>query len=155
MKIEESIFLDTNLLVRSTVPTAPFNEQARALVEKLWSEDKTLWVSRQVLCEYLAVLSRPQTFSKVVPPEILLSAIDYFQTRFNVADETKAVTTNLLALIKSLPIGGKQIHDANIVATMQAYTVPQLLTYNTDDFERFKGQVSILDAADAARELGL
>lgn len=34
----------------------------------------------------------------------------------------------------------EQVHDANIVATMQAYDIPALLTHNTKDFERF-GQV--------------
>jgi predicted nucleic acid-binding protein len=33
-------------------------------------------------------------------------------------------------------IGGKQVHDANIVATMQAYGIPALLPHNTKDFER-------------------
>lgn len=33
--------------------------------------------------------------------------------------------------------GGKQVHDANIVATMLAYGVPALLTHNGRDFERF------------------
>jgi len=35
-------------------------------------------------------------------------------------------------------VGGKQVHDANIVATMQANGGVRLLTDNTADFARFE-----------------
>ena len=53
------------------------------------------------------------------------------------ADDTAAVTGQLIKLLEDFKIGGKQIHDANIVATMQAYDIPCLLTHNVKDFERF------------------
>ena len=40
-------------------------------------------------------------------------------------------------------IGGKQVHDANIIATMKVYDIPALLTHNTEDFERFREVVRI------------
>ena len=39
--------------------------------------------------------------------------------------------------------GGKQIHDANIVATMLRYGVLALLTCNPEDFLRFKTLITI------------
>ena len=42
-------------------------------------------------------------------------------------------------------IGGKKIHDANIVATMLAYGIPAILTHNTNDFERF-GDIIIVES---------
>lgn len=53
----------------------------------------------------------------------------------------------LLRLLTVTPTGGKQIHDANIVATMMAYNIPVLLTFNRRDFERF-GQYVTLDVTD-------
>ena len=41
-------------------------------------------------------------------------------------------------------MGGKQIHDANIVATMLAYNIPCLLTHNVKDFKRFEGIIEIV-----------
>jgi hypothetical protein len=38
---------------------------------------------------------------------------------------------------QSYKIQGKAIHDANIVATMLAYNIRLLVTYNTSDFRRF------------------
>ena len=43
----------------------------------------------------------------------------------------------------SYPIGGKQVHDANIVATMLVYGIPCLLTHNARDFERFGDMVTV------------
>lgn len=67
----------------------------------------------------------------------------YLETHFQVADDTAAVTSRLVKLMGDVTIGGKQVHDANIVATMQAYGIPALLTHNTKDFERFDKMIRI------------
>jgi predicted nucleic acid-binding protein len=46
--------------------------------------------------------------------------------------------------MEQIVIGGAQIHDANIVATMQVYNIPTLLTHNTKDFKRFSSLISIM-----------
>ncbi len=47
-----------------------------------------------------------------------VARVRYFQRRFQVADETAVVTARLLTLLRTIPAGGAQIHDANIVATL-------------------------------------
>jgi predicted nucleic acid-binding protein len=66
-----------------------------------------------------------------------------FQDHFEIADDTEAVTDQLIQLMADTPIGGKQVHDANIVATMLAYGIPALLTHNGKDFERFAGRIAV------------
>jgi hypothetical protein len=39
------------------------------------------------------------------------------------------VTETLIALCRAIPMGGKKIHDANIVATMLAHGTRRLLTF--------------------------
>ncbi|MBO1348300.1 MAG: hypothetical protein EBE86_013325 [Hormoscilla sp. GUM202] len=39
--------------------------------------------------------------------------------------------------MEQITIGGAQVHDANIVATMLVYGIGELLTNNVDDFNRF------------------
>ena len=41
-------------------------------------------------------------------------------------------------------VGGKQVHDANIVATMLARGVTRLLTFNAADFRRFEPLVELI-----------
>ena len=58
--------------------------------------------------------------------------------------ETAAVTARLLQLIKEYPTGGKQIHDANIVATMLVNGIDTLLTQNIDDMKRFENEITLI-----------
>lgn len=70
-------------------------------------------------------------------PDVVLERIRYFEERFHVADDIASVTGQLIKLMRNYKIGGKQVHDANIVATTQAYDIPYLLTHNVKDFQRF------------------
>jgi len=69
--------------------------------------------------------------------------VRYLEERFQVADDTSAVTSQLVKLMGDFQIGGKQVHDANIVATMLAYGIPSVLTHNTADFKRFDTMIEI------------
>ncbi len=66
-----------------------------------------------------------------------------FRTLFQIADETEIVTEKLLDLVERFPTGGKQIHDANIVATMLVHDVPTLMTLNYADMKRFEPIIEI------------
>jgi predicted nucleic acid-binding protein len=138
------IFLDTNILVYANAERAPLHQVALQSIQALSAEGSELWISRQILREYLAILSRPQTFSHPLPANELTADVRYFQDRFRIAEDDATVTAHLLALVQRFPTGGKQVHDANIVATMLAYGIPSLLTNNTDDFVRFSGMITIL-----------
>jgi predicted nucleic acid-binding protein len=137
------LFIDTNILIYANVATAPFHEQALYAIKAAHQAGRPLWVSRQVLREFIAARTRPQTFAQPSTPELIIERVRYLEERFQIADETNAVTGQLVKLLRDLPIGGKQVHDANIVATMLAYSVPCLLTHNTADFKRFDKIITI------------
>jgi predicted nucleic acid-binding protein len=59
----DDIFIDTNGLVYASVNSSPFYHVARTAITNLAAALTTLWVSRQVLHEYLATLARPRTSS--------------------------------------------------------------------------------------------
>jgi predicted nucleic acid-binding protein len=54
-----------------------------------------------------------------------------------------AVTANSLTLLGTIAIGGQQVHDASIVATMQTCGLRRLLTHNTADFARFGALIQV------------
>lgn len=58
------------------------------------------------------------------------------------------MTGLLLGPMERLAINGKQVHDANIVATMQAHGIRHLLTYNASDFRRYAEWITILPLTD-------
>jgi predicted nucleic acid-binding protein len=139
----DPVFVDTNILVYANTATAPFHAEAQAVLLTFSVSGAELWISRQILREYLVILSRPQTFSSPVPTPTLIADILRFQSQFRIAEDGPAVTVNLLGLLASIPIGGKQVHDANIVATMLAHGLRRLLTHNTADFARFGALIQI------------
>ena len=140
----KKIFLDTNVLVFSTAVRAPLHQTARQAIQEQHAAGAEVWISRQVLREYLATLSRSQTFSNPQPPDILVADVRSFINQFFIAEDSAQVTERLLDLIRQGPIGGKQIHDANIVATMLTYNIPNLLTNNVEEFKRFSHLITVL-----------
>ena len=116
---------------------------ALSAIEKLYRANKPIWISRQVIREYISILSRPQTFSQPLTAQTIARRIEFFQRKFNVADDNAEVTEELLKLMKGYKFGGKQIHDANIVATMKAYDISSLLTCNVKDFNKFADLIKI------------
>ena len=143
MEGAEPLFVDTNVLVHANVAKAPCHGQALTALKTSHQAGHALWISRQVLREFAATTTRPQTFSKPSPPDVVIERIRYLEDRFHVADDSGAVTRHLVKLLGDFDIGGKQIHDANIVATMLAYDIRLLLTYNVDDFRRFGELITI------------
>ncbi len=140
----DRVFLDTNILVYANAAEAPLHQIALIAIETRYEAGVELWVSRQVLREYLVTFSRPQKFMNPRPISTVVERIRYFQSRFRVAEDNSAVTARLLDLVQQLPTGGKQVHDANIVATMLVHDIPTLLTHNTDDFARFSSHITIV-----------
>ena len=58
--------------------------------------------------------------------------------------DSPAVLDVLDRLVGSIVVAGKQVHDANIVATMVTYGIRSLLTHNTGDFARFAHLITIV-----------
>jgi predicted nucleic acid-binding protein len=133
MAAGKRVFIDTNVLVHAAVSRSPLNAVARQEIHSRRDRGDELWLSRQVLREYLATLSRPQTFAVPQPPSVLVDDILTFQSRFLIAEDGPSITAKLLEIISSKDVGGKQIHDANIVATMLTHEIRAILTHNVTD----------------------
>ena len=121
-----------------------FHELALQAIQSRYDTGIELWISRQVLREFLMTLTRPQAFMNPRPVATVIERVRFFQTQFRVAEDSPQVTERLLTLMEEIPIGGKQVHDANIVATMLVYGIPQLLTNNIADFARFSELITVL-----------
>ena len=138
----DGIFADTNVWVNAAVPTAPQHAQAIAALGKV--AIATLWTSRQVVREFLAVMSRPQTFfAGNAPMADILDRAHTIESQCRVAEDGPDVAQQLHALLAVGDTRGKQIHDANIVATMLAHDIRTLLTDNVADFARWSHLIDV------------
>ena len=145
---DKRIFIDTNILIYSALNKSTLNTEAIKKVKFFYENKFELWLNRQVLREYLSVMSRFMLEEKKYKPSNLINDINKFENQYHVANENDEVTQRLLQLISEFKIGGKQIHDANIVATMLANNVNQLLTHNIIDFKRYSKIINLIPLID-------
>jgi predicted nucleic acid-binding protein len=139
----DSLFIDTNILVYSIVQEMPLHQLSRSTLEKLLAQEIPLWISTQVVQESLAVLTRPNQFAQDISPAAATMAVQELLPSFRLGETTLAVMTKLLEIVSAYSVKGKQIHDANIVATMQASGLSNLLTANPKDFQRYHDRIAI------------
>ncbi len=139
------MFIDTNVLVKSRIPSAPDHDAARASLERAFRDPEPLRISRQVIREYLAVVTRPQTWTVAITRGDALDDVSRLIGSFEILEDGPVVTESLVGLCREIPVGGRQIHDANIVATMLAHGERRLLTLNVSDFRRYGDRIELVD----------
>lgn len=141
---DRPIFIDTNVLIYANVVSAPYHQLAIETLQNLNNSGVELWLSRQILREFIATLTRPQTFVDIQPPDVIAERVQFFEQFFRITEDSAQVTARLLELLQSIPMGGRQIHDANIVATLLTAGIDQLLTHNVRDFHRFSALITVI-----------
>lgn len=83
------------MLVFAAIATSPFHAEAFGQLDAFRQIGVELWISRQILREYLASLSRPEPFTLPLPAATLIADIDRFQLQFRIAEDGPAVTAYL------------------------------------------------------------
>ncbi|HET6469441.1 MAG TPA: PIN domain-containing protein [Geminicoccaceae bacterium] len=136
-------FVDTNVLLYAAHEGNARYAAATALLRVEVAAGTVLWISRQVMREYLAVVTRPQPDRAPVSAVEATADMRRLEQEFAVAEDGPDVTLQLCRLIERFPTGGRQVHDANIVATMLAHGIPRLLTFNMADLRRFASVVAL------------
>lgn len=133
----DKIFFDTNILVYLSSQESPFHlrvlEKVKELIDKY-----EIWISRQVLREYAVVMTNSSLLQKPLSSVEVEKDMEKWANIFRVADEIEETTINLRELIVLYDIKGKNIHDANIIATMKTYNIEILFTLDSKDFKRFR-----------------
>ena len=92
------MFIDTNVLVMSRILEAPDHDIARERLERASREPEPLRISRQVVREYLAVITRPQVWPITISREYALDDAKRLITSFEILEDGPVVTESLIAL---------------------------------------------------------
>ena len=138
--------LDTNVLLAATDETRQEHEQAIAAINVWPASGLVLYTSGQILREYLAVATRPVGHNGLgmTRPDAIAN-VRALRARLNLLAEDIKVSERLLELLEAVECVGKQVHDANVVATMLVHGVDTVVTSNVDDFARVGNQVHVVD----------
>jgi predicted nucleic acid-binding protein len=140
----EAIFIDTNLLIYATSDESPFQSRSVGLINRLMKDGIPCVISPQIIREYLVVFTRGLSPTDPVRAAAL-SNIHKFLETFILLEENQQTVARLSAIVADGKAGGKQIHDANIVAVMLVHGVKRLVTHNLDDFKAYAQWIDILD----------
>ena len=146
------MFIDSNVLVAARFVTAPAHVAACRCLDRAGNSEEPLHISRQVVREYLVAVTRPQTWSVSLGMVDALEDATRMVSSFTVLEDGPHVMAMLTTLCREVPVAGKQIHDANIAATMLAHGERRLLTMNFKDFRRYGERIELVDLETAAHE---
>jgi predicted nucleic acid-binding protein len=141
--------LDTNVLLAATDEGRAEHDRALGILNEWPGRGTMLYASGQIMREYLAVATRPAGQNGLgLQLADALANVYALRARTSLLAEDSKVADRLLVLLEDVACGGKQIHDANVVATMLVHGISTIVTINTADFTRFGQHVTLIGLAE-------
>jgi predicted nucleic acid-binding protein len=141
--------VDTSVLVRlANLADSLYPAAARAVTE-LHHRRETLHIAPQNLVEFRSVATRPTEQNGLgLPPAVVEAQIDSFEGTFSLLSETPDIYPIWKALVSSIGVIGKQVHDARLVAVCHVHGITSVLTFNVAHFTSlaaFAPGISVVD----------
>jgi predicted nucleic acid-binding protein len=140
-----SVFIDTNVLVRSTEPSSPMHEPAVRAIASAIESGETVVPTPQVMAEFRNVVTRPLEKNGLgLSPEEARDEIFRLEGFLSLLAETEEVYDEWKRLVMTYRVIGVQVHDARIVAAMRVNRIERLLTFDAQDFLRYQDIIQII-----------
>lgn len=141
----DRVMLDTNVFLAATDEGRAEHRAALTVINDWAAGDTALCTSGQVLREYLSVATRPVEKNGLgLKLPDALGNVRAIRERTTFLAEDAKVADRLIGLLADVECGGKQVHDANLVAMMLVYGIGTVVTMNLDDFARFERYVNLV-----------
>jgi predicted nucleic acid-binding protein len=134
----DSIFIDTNVLIYANNRESDLCDSARKRLDELTVSGTSLFISDQVLREYLVIMTRPGFIEKPVSTKSAIEDTERMKKEFILLFPDLNSLDTLIELLRKYEIKGKRIHDAAIVSLMLTNGIKDILTHNIDDFSSFQ-----------------
>ena len=132
-----AVLIDTSILVRLADVLDPQYPVAALAIARLHRSGESVHITPQNLVEFRSVATRPLNVNGL---GFSSSEADResanFEAQFLMLDDSPDVFAAWKAVVSSLGIVGKQVHDARLVAVCHVRGVPRLLTFNDGHFTR-------------------
>ncbi len=135
-----SVFVDSNVLLRTADPGDPKHEIAVKAISDQIESGETLVITPQIAAEFWNVATRPVDNNGLgMSADETRDEMTRLEGFFSVLDESADVYTEWKRLVVSHGVTGVQVHDTRLVAAMNVCGVTQMLTFIAPDFKRFTG----------------
>jgi len=132
------VLFDTNILLRAIQRDSPFCVPARNAIKRFHRLDSELCLTPQNVKEFWNACTRPTDRNglglSVAGAERHTQLLEKY---FTVLPDSAAAYSIWRQLLPKYEVIGTKVHDAYLVATMQAHGILQVLTFNTSDFARY------------------
>ncbi len=144
----DAALVDSNILLRLTQPAHAESSVTSPAVAKLLTQNVDLCIVPQNLVEFWAVATRPSANRGGLgfEPDAVDNEMKRLRSLFHLLEGAVGTADRWQWLVKQYQVGGKQVHDAHLVAAMQVYGLQKILTFNSDDFKRFPG-ITVINPA--------
>lgn len=134
----DKVLIDTNIWIYYLDSDSLLYKKSRNKIAELLDKDAELYTTNQIIREILVVLTHPNLIEKPLSPSEAVNKVREINEYFQVLFDTEQSKEELMKFIERYEIGGKKIHDANIVAVMKTNKIKIICTNNDKDFKRFK-----------------
>ena len=142
-----SVFVDTNVLLRSIEVSDSAHEAAVRAITALIKAGEPLVVTPQIIAEFWNVATRPRERNGIgLTPDLASAELAQIEGFFTVVGESTDVYMVWKNLVIAHGVSGVEVHDAGLVAAMKVYGITRILTSNAKDFARYP-DIEILDPA--------
>jgi predicted nucleic acid-binding protein len=134
------ILIDTNIAARSVEKGSPHQLPALDAIEYLRKQrQEYLVVVPQVIIEFHAIATRRVESNGLgFTPEVALQHIDQFKSRFGLFVETPDIFLHWERLVAKYKPRNRVVFDLRLVAAMLTHGMPQILTFNDQDFVAYR-----------------
>jgi predicted nucleic acid-binding protein len=139
-----STLVDTSILTRAIHQSSPMHQVAIDGVVVLRQQGEQLYLVPQNFYEFWVVCTRPaaQNGLGMTPTEVE-TEISRLEQLFAVLPDTPDIFPEWKRIVTQHQVCGKNGHDARLVAAMSVHGVNRILTFNTQDFQRYQGIVVV------------
>jgi predicted nucleic acid-binding protein len=147
----EQYLADTNILLRLVLRDDPEYSLVRTAVQKLQRDSVSLCYTSQNLVEFWNVATRPRNRNGF---GLSIAEVDrevgLIEADLALLPENDRIHPLWRRLVVAHAVSGVQVHDARLVAAMQANGVKYLLTLNDQDFSRYTA-ITVLHPREVAK----
>ena len=142
------VLVDTNVLIRLASPADPLRELAVTAMAALVLRGHRPCLTPQNYYEYWVVATRPHDKNGLgLPIEKVAADLEKFDVDFDFLPDFGELFQTWREIVVSYRVSGKLAHDARLAAAMLRHGVTHLLTFNAQDFARFKEITAIPPAS--------
>ena len=148
-----SWLIDTSVLIGTIHDGNPRQALAIDALASLVNIDR-MFIVPQNIVEFWAVVTRPASSNGFdLPTEKADKEVERIKSQFALKPDDETIYDNWEKLVKDYKVSGKATHDARLVAAMQSHGIESILTFNTDDFNRYADIINVSGPQDIVDQI--